>query len=80
MHVKVRTHLFNDLDLPIEAGGTAFDKRPSCRQAHLVDMPPRIKVIQRIENEIETLEPVYIEFGIFDVGVMRFELDVRIEP
>lgn len=43
-------------------------------------MPPRIEIIQRIENEIEALEPIYIEFGIFDVGVMRFELDVRIEP
>jgi len=74
-----RAYFLNDLHLPIEAGCATLDKRPACRQTQLIDMPPRLKIVQRIENEIEGLKPVYIELGIFDVGMMRLELDVRIE-
>ena len=42
-------------------------------------MPSRIKVVKGIEDECEALEPRYIELRIFDVGMMRLELDVRIE-
>ena len=43
-------------------------------------MPPRIQIIQRIENNIETLEPIDVELRVCDIGMMSFELDVGIEP
>ena len=42
-------------------------------------MPSRIEIIEGIEDKREALEPFDIELSIFDVGMMRFELDVRIE-
>ena len=42
-------------------------------------MPSRIKVIKGIEDNCETLEPFNVELRIFDVGMVRFELDVRVE-
>ena len=38
-----------------------------------------IEIIQRIEHQIKALKPVYVELRIFDVRVVRFELDLRIE-
>jgi hypothetical protein len=43
-------------------------------------MPARIQVIQRIEDEIERLEPRDIEPLILDIIMVRLDLDVRIEP
>jgi len=42
-------------------------------------MPPRFEIVQRIEDKVEGLEPIYVELRIFDVGMMRLKLDVRIE-
>lgn len=42
-------------------------------------MPSSIEVVQRIEDYIEALEPFYIESRIFDVCMVCFELDVRVE-
>ena len=42
-------------------------------------MPSRIKVVKSIEDNREPLEPFYIELRIFNVGMVRFELDVRVE-
>ena len=43
-------------------------------------MPSRIKVIKGIEDNREALEPCYVELRIFDVGMVGFQLDVRVEP
>lgn len=43
-------------------------------------MPSSIKVIESIENDLEVTEPRNAELGVFDVGVMRDNLNVRIEP
>lgn len=42
-------------------------------------MPSSIEVVQRIEDYIEALEPLYIEPRILDVCMVCFELDVRVE-
>lgn len=43
-------------------------------------MAPRIKVVQSIENNTESLEPCDIELWVFDIIMMRFDLDVGVEP
>jgi hypothetical protein len=43
-------------------------------------MAARIHIIQCIENEIETREPLQVELLVLDVGMICDELDVRIEP
>ena len=42
-------------------------------------MPSRIEVVQRIEHKFEALKPFNIELRIFDVGMVRLELDVWVE-
>ena len=42
-------------------------------------MPSRIKIVQGIEDKYEALKPCYVELRILDVGMVRFELDVRVE-
>lgn len=71
--------LQNDLDLTVESSCSALDQRHTGSQTHFIDMSPRFKVVKSIEDEVEALEPVDVELRVFDVCVMRFELDVRIE-
>jgi hypothetical protein len=42
-------------------------------------MSPRIEVVQRVEDDVEGLEPRDIESRIFDVVVVCFNLDIGIE-
>lgn len=42
-------------------------------------MPPRIQIVERIENNLEALKKFDVELGVFDVCVVGFELDARIE-
>ncbi len=42
-------------------------------------MASRIEVIKGIEDECEALKPFYVELRIFDVGMVRLELDMRVE-
>lgn len=42
-------------------------------------MPSCVKIIQRIEDDIEVLKPFYIELRVLDVGMVCLELDMRIE-
>jgi hypothetical protein len=81
-HIKLEidvSHLLDDLDLPVEARGAALDQRDTGCQAHLVHMPPRIQIIQRIEDEIESLEPRDIEARVLYIVMIRLNLDIRIE-
>ena len=72
-------HLLNHLNLPIEASRPTFYERHVRCQTHLVHMPSRIEIVQGVEDKIEALEPLYVELGIFDVRVVRFKFDVRVE-
>jgi pyrimidine operon attenuation protein/uracil phosphoribosyltransferase len=42
-------------------------------------MSPRIQIVQRIEDEVEFLEPYNVELAILDVGVFRFDVDAGVE-
>jgi len=42
-------------------------------------MSSGFQVVESIENQSKCLEPLGIELGIFDVGVMRFQIHLRIE-
>ena len=77
--IPVNYNLHNDLDLPVEPCCTTLDQGNFRRQAHPIDMSSSIQIIERIEDEIESLEPIEIELGIFDVGMVCFKLDVRVK-
>lgn len=72
-------YFLDDLNLSIETSRSTFYQRHVSRKAHFVDMSPGVQIIQRIEDNIETLKKVEVEVGVLDVCVMRFELYVRIE-
>jgi len=40
---------------------------------------PGLEVVERVEDNVEGIEEVDVELRIFDVGMMRFQLDVWIE-
>ena len=42
-------------------------------------MSPCVQIIQRIEDDVETLKPIDVELRVLDVGMVGFELDIRIE-
>lgn len=42
-------------------------------------MPPRIQIVERIENNVEALKKLDVKLGVFDICVVGFELDARIE-
>lgn len=42
-------------------------------------MPPRIQIVERIENNPEALKKLDVELEVFDVCVIGFELDARIK-
>ena len=67
------------MNLAIEARSTTLNQGHVCCQAHFVDMPPCIKIVQCIEDDIEALKPFYIELRVLDVGMVRLELNMRIE-
>jgi hypothetical protein len=73
------SHLLDDLNLAIEARRPTLDQRHISRQTHFVHMSSCFEVVQGVEDEIEFLEPVDVEDGIFDVGMIRLELDGGIE-
>lgn len=71
--------LLDHLYLPVKACCAALDERNIGGQAHLVDMSSGFEIVQRIEDDSESLEPVDVKLGIFYVGVVGFELDVWVE-
>ena len=75
----VDRYLLDHLYLTIEACRSAFDEWHICCQAHLVDMPSSLQIIQRIEHNIESLKPINVELRIFDICMVGFKLDMRVE-
>jgi hypothetical protein len=73
------THLLDDLYLPVEASGSALHQRNVGSKAHPVHMPPRIQVVQRVEDDIKRLEPRDVEVRVLDIVVVRLDLDVGVE-
>lgn len=77
--ITLRARPLDDRDLPLEAGSAALDERHVSRQTHLVDVAPRLEVVERIEDNVEGFEEVDVELRIFYVGMMRLQLDVWVE-
>lgn len=73
------SYLDDDLDLAVEACGAALNQRDAGSQTHLVDMAAGVKVVKRIEDEIEGLEPCDVELRVLDVAVVGLDLDVGVE-
>ena len=71
--------LLDDLHLSIETRGAALDQRYVCSQTHLVDMSPGFQIVQSVEHHGKFLEPIDVELGVFDVGMVSLELHVWIE-
>ena len=69
----------DDLHLSIETCGAALDQRYVCSQTHLVDVSSGFQIIQSVEHHGKILEPIDVELGVFDVGMVSLELHVWIE-
>jgi hypothetical protein len=77
---KRHAYLLDHLDLSQETRRSTLNQRNVCDKAHAVDMPPSIEVVQRIENEGELCKPVHVELRVLDIAMMRFDLDIGVEP
>jgi hypothetical protein len=66
------SHLLDDLNLSIKTGCSTFDKRDVCGEAHSVHMATSVQIIKGIEDDIECGEPVDVELGILNVGMVCF--------
>lgn len=42
-------------------------------------MPPRVKIIEGVEDKIEVFVPLYIELRILDISMVGMEFDIRVE-
>lgn len=73
------SYLLDDLDLAVETGGATLDQRDISGKAHLVDMTAGVKVVESVEDKVEALEPVDVELGVFDVGVVCLDIDVGVK-
>lgn len=69
-----------DLNLTTEASCSRLYQWYIGRKAHPIDMAPSIEVVERIEDDAELFEPVDVELSFFDVRMVGFYLDIRIEP
>lgn len=72
-------NLLDNLNLSVEARCSTLDQRDVGCEAHLVNMPSCIEVVQRIENNREALKPFDVEIWVLDICVMRFQFHIRIE-
>lgn len=71
--------LLDDLDLSVEPCRPTLYQRYVRRQAHLVDMAPRLEVVQRVENEVETPEKRHSKLRVLDIRMRSGDRGVRIE-
>lgn len=72
-------HPLDNLNLAVKASGATLNQRDIGRETHLVNMSPRVQIVQRIEDEAEALEPGDTELAILDVVVVRYDADVGVE-
>lgn len=74
LQVEVRPYLSK-----ITSCSTLY-QRHSCCQAKPVHMTACIQVVQAIQNNTELSEIVDVEFWVFDICMVRDNVDVRSEP
>lgn len=74
------THPFNDLNLAVKPRRPTLNQGHARNETHVVHMASRGKVIERIEHDVERLEPVHVKPRIHDIRMVRFKLGARFEP
>jgi hypothetical protein len=42
-------------------------------------MTPRVKIVKRIEDDIESRKPVHVEFAVLDVGMVSLNPRARLK-
>jgi len=65
--------------MSMEASGPAIHHGHICCDAHFVDVPSCVNVVERIEDNLELLEEGNIKLRILDICVIGFDLDIRVE-
>lgn len=65
--------------MPVEACGATVHHGHVSRNTHFVDMSARIDIVKRVEDDIEALEKVDVESRVFDVRVIGFDVNIRVE-
>lgn len=77
--VACRNTLLDDLDIAVESCGTTLNQGHIRRQAHPVHVPSGLEIVERIEDDIEVFEPSGVELRVFDVRMVRDDLDLGVE-
>jgi len=65
--------------MSLEASGPTIHHGHICCDAHLVDVPSGVYVIERVEDHLELFEEGDIESKILDVCMISFDFDLRVE-
>lgn len=66
--------------MAIEAGCATLDQRNIGSQAHFVDVPSRIEVVESVESNLEIAKPRDCKLGVLDVRMVCDDLDLWVEP
>lgn len=73
------SHLLDDLNLSIKTRCSTFYQRYVCGEAHSIHMATSVQIIKGVEDNIERGEPVDVKLGVFDVGMICFQLRIGAE-
>lgn len=65
--------------MSVEASGATLNQRYVGSQAHFVDVPPGVEVIQGVKDDSKASEPRHVEVRFFDVCVMSHNFDIWVE-
>lgn len=72
-------NLFNDLDLSVEASCSTLNQGYTSCKAHSVDMTASSQVVQRVENNVERLEPIHVELAVHDIRMISLQFCARLK-
>lgn len=68
------SHLLDDLNLSIKPRCSTFYQRYVRGQAHPIHMATGVQIIKSVEDNIKCSKPIDVELGIFNVGMIGFQL------
>ena len=71
--------LADRLDLAFEARCPTFYEKHIRQQTHAIDVTSGIQVIERVEDEVEGLEPSDVKVRLANVCMMSFYRDAGVE-
>ena len=65
--------------MPVEACSPTVHHGHVGGNAHFVDVSASIDIVEGVEDDVKAFEKVDVESRIFDVRVVGFDVDVRVE-